>query len=147
MYKNLMLISSILLMSCSSGGDDSTPSAAPTGPTATTATIVVLNNMTPTGLVKDGVTMDAIYGDSSAGHLDETYLLDPPIPYGQSGTITLTEGQCDIFWDLAPFSKEVGTVGNTGVSTFFPCNQTQNCTAVIIDVIGIKFADLEGFCE
>ena len=134
MYKYLAIILSLLLMSCSESGGGS----AQTEPDAVTTSVVILNNMTPTGLDADGVAMDAVFGDNSIGDTNELFRFDPAIPYGESGVLTLTAEQCNIFWDFTPFSYDGPFSGLPSTSVFFPCDQTLSCVAVIIDAYGSK---------
>jgi hypothetical protein len=128
-----------MLTACGGGGGGSDGGSG--GPTVTTNKIVVLNNLTPTGYVVNGVPCTGIQGTSSKNTTNTVFNFTQPIAYGASETIYLDNDKCDIYWDLTPTgAANLNLVPNSGAKTFVPCGKTLPCTATIenfVDKLGL----------
>ena len=108
--------------------------------------LVILNQMTPTGLVKDGVVLTSIIGSNSVGDVDQEFLFEEPINYNESGVVYIPDDKCDVFWDLTPTSSDLPDMWpNSGVSFFVGCGDTLTCEATAPEFVGVTFGDLT--CE
>jgi len=125
----LTLTLTLFLTACGGGSSTSTPT---TVSNITNNKLVVLNNMTPTGYVKDGVDMLGMKGANSTTTQQTEFLFPTALPYGQSTIIYLSDSQCDKYWDLNPIAASTLNLSpNTGVGTFMPCGKTVTCTGTI----------------
>ena len=105
----------------------------------------ILNEMTPTGLDSDGVTFDSIRGSSSAGHTGFIRNFSEPVEFGDSVTLDMPRGQCDVFWDLHPRSDEQASFDDFTTQVFLPCGETVTCTAQMESASGLTYSAIE--CE
>lgn len=141
------LVAAVLLYGCGGGGgggggDDGGD------PATTNNKLVVLNHMTPTGYVRDGVETYGLKGPSSRDTDDAFFDFARPLPYGESETVYLGDDQCDLYWDLTPMAADsLNLIPNIGKPFFVPCGKTLACTATIkvVDFPGskVRFADLD----
>jgi len=107
--------------------------------------IVVRNLISTTGYVEaglfapslsvvDGVGMMGLEDSTEVPH--EEFLFPETIPFQESGTIYLTDGQCDSYIDLTPVLDPAAEIApkipNTGSPIFFPCNTVTTCDAELL---------------
>ena len=117
--------------------------------------IVVRNLMSPTGYVgvglfapslsvADGVGMVGLEDSTEVPH--EEFLFPETIPFQKSGTIYLTDGQCDSYIDLTPVLDPAAEIApkipNIDSPIFFPCNEVTTCDAVLLKLDEGYFLDL-----
>jgi hypothetical protein len=117
--------------------------------------IMVRNLMSPTGYVEvglfapslsvgDGVGMVGL--EDSTKVTPEKFLFPKTIPFQESGTIYLTDGQCDSYIDLTPILDPAAEIAdkipNIGSPIFFPCNEVTTCDAKLLKLDDGYFLDL-----
>ena len=117
--------------------------------------IVVRNLMSPTGYVEVGLfapSLSVVDGAGMMGLEDSTkvppeeFLFPETIPFQESGTIYLTDEQCDSYIDLTPVLDPAAEITlampNTGSPIFFPCNEVKTCDAELLKLDEGYFLDL-----
>jgi len=117
--------------------------------------IVVRNLMSPIGHVElglfapslsvaDGVGMMGLEDSTEVPHKE--FLFPETILFQGSGTIYLTDGQCDSYIDLTPVLDPAAEITlampNTGSPIFFPCNEVKTCDAELLKLDEGYFLDL-----
>lgn len=107
------------------------------------AKITILNYMSTSVRVIDGVNMARVEGSNSIGDVDIVFNFTPPIAPQNSATINIPKDKCDIYWSLYPMSGEIVMMKNPGRQIWVPCNKTVRCTARIQNVFGVAFGNLD----
>jgi|SRR5690554_3111109 len=135
----LALLTGLLAACGGSGSSNGDESASKT----TKNKLIILNQMTPTGYVKDGVALSRIIGSNSVGDIDQEFIFEEPIEFNRSGTVYIPDNKCDVYWDLSPKSNELlNIIPNSGVQFFVGCGQTLSCKAETIVAAGFIFGNL-----
>lgn len=153
MFKSLKILLAlatlITLAACGGGGggnqNDLSLNADP-GQTPSNTNLTVLNYMSTSNYVKDGVGAVGLIGtNSSTGTTVTRFPFATLLAPQASVNVYMSSSQCDVYWDLTPIvdpATKLTLIPNSGKKLFVPCGKTLACTATIKYFGSIGFADL-----